>query len=128
MRYNSLIHLVEVSHTNKFCLWGLETYSEFRISYLSIPWILVHGRYYYSQSLFIFFLFFVVVFFFFLLSVDLLTKSYELFPQKAPLCLTDSDVRICRQCLNILWTLCLREQKIIRDFKRPGASNILKVV
>ena len=66
--------------------------------------------------------------FFFWLSVDLLTKSYELFPQKAPLCLTYSDVRICRQCLSILWTLCLREQKITRDFKRPGASNILKAI
>ena len=77
---------------------------------------------------FLFLFLFFFLFFVFLLSVDLLTESYELFPQKAQLCLTDSEVRICRQCLNILWTFCLREQKKIRDFKRPGASNILKAI
>lgn len=38
-----------MSHVNKSCILGLDTYlsdGEFRISFLSISWTVVHGRYY----------------------------------------------------------------------------------
>ena len=48
------IHLVEVSHINKSCILGLSR-GKLRISFISISWVMVHDRYYYSGFLFVYF-------------------------------------------------------------------------